>query len=72
MDRETGFVDDDYLTETCRQCGDVIAVRPDDERPDDGPWICDDCVRITVNRAARSPLSNFLFDELVNAARRAS
>lgn len=32
----------------------------------------DEQIRQRVNRAARSPLSNFLFDELVSAARRAS
>lgn len=66
MERETGYQDDDYLTERCRQCGQTVAVHTDDERPD-GPWICDSCVRRTVNRAAS--LSNHIFETAVEMAR---
>lgn len=68
-DHDTGYVDDDYLTDTCRQCGQIVAVRPDEERPD-GPYICDACVRVTTNRAAnRSPFSNYLMDTALTMAR---
>lgn len=69
MSRYTDIEDrfDESLTERCRQCGETVAVRADEPRPD-GPFVCDRCVRETINRAARSPLSNFLFDSLAEAA----
>lgn len=69
MERETGYVDEDYMTETCRQCGDTVAVREDDPRPDE-PFVCDNCVRRTANRAAGGArLSDYLFETAVEMAR---
>jgi len=55
---------DDYMTATCRQCHETVRVHPDDPQPD-GPYTCDSCVRETVNRAARSPLSEHVFNTAV-------
>ena len=68
MDRDTGYQDEDYLTDACRQCNQTVAVRADDERPD--VFVCDDCIRHTVNRAARpSRLSDYVFETAVEMAR---
>ncbi len=60
--------DDNYLTATCRQCGETVRVA--DEPQPDGPYVCDACIRQTVNRAARgSRLSDHIYETAVEMAR---
>jgi hypothetical protein len=61
-------LNEDRLIDVCRQCHREVWVRADEDRPD-GPFVCDACVRETVNRAARSPLSNYIWDTAVLNAR---
>ncbi len=67
MERETGYEDGEVLTLRCRQCGETVAV--DDVPQADGPFVCDPCVRETVNRASRTPLSVHIFETAVEMAR---
>lgn len=69
MERETGYQDEECMTDFCRQCGEVVAVRSDDQQPC-GAFVCDDCVRRTVNRAARPRrFSDYIFETAVEMAR---
>ncbi len=61
-------IDDELLTETGRQCSDVVAVR-DEPRPDGFPFVCDACLTRTLHRAVRDPLSVHLFDTAILMAR---
>lgn len=53
-DHDSDIDRDDYLTDTCRQCHETVVVDADEPRPD-GPFVCDSCIRETVNRAAAQP-----------------
>ncbi len=61
-------LDGERLHDTCRQCHRTLWVRGD-ELQVDGPFVCDDCIRETVNRAAADDFARDLFRDAVLMAR---
>lgn len=55
------------IQRTCRQCGADVWFSRDEEYVVQA--YCDDCIRQTANRDARSPLSDHVFETAVEMAR---